>query len=181
MPYDRKTWKEALIASYNTIEELSGVFLVSQGKERRPNIMTIGWLQGGIIWGRPILTILVRPSRYTFVHIEENPHFTVCIPTEKMKKEIQWCGTQSGIVVDKFQKTSFTSDYRENFSVPVIQECPIAFECEVVQKTRVIETNFSQKILNEYYPTGDFHTVYYGEILRVKFPMGLSWEKEGNN
>ena len=81
----QNSWKKALIASYDAIVALDGVFLTTQGKDRKPNIMTIGWLQGGIIWGRPILTVLVRPSRYTFTLLEENPSFTVGVPTEKMK------------------------------------------------------------------------------------------------
>jgi len=169
MSLDRDLWKNALVESYRAIEELSGVFLVTQGKERKPNIMTIGWLQGGIVWGRPIISVLVRPSRFTFIHIEENPFFSVCIPTDKMKKEINWCGSVSGRLVDKFQKTSFTPTYSENFPVPTIKECPIHFECQVVQRTKVIETNFNSDIIQEYYSSGDFHSVYYGEIIKIRF------------
>ena len=168
MTSHQNQWMDVLIDSLNTIEKLTGVFLVTQGKGRNPNIMTIGWLQGGIIWGRPILTVLVRPSRFSFVLLKENPNFTVCVPTDNMKKEIEWCGSVSGVSVDKFQKTGFTPIYREGFSVPTIQECPIAFECTVVQKTKVMENNFTQKIIDEYYASGDFHFVYYGKILQVK-------------
>jgi len=167
MPSHQKPWKDALTDAMVAIENLTGVFLVTQGKERKPNIMTIGWLQGGIIWGRPILMVLVRPSRFTHVHLEENPHFTVCLPTEKMRKEIDWCGTLTGASIDKFQKTAFTPVYNGNFSVPTIQECPTSFECTVVQKNQVKETNFAEKIIGEYYVSGDFHSVYFGEIVKV--------------
>ena len=39
------------------------VLLVSQGKEGLPNVMAIGWGTVGIIWGKPIFVVLVRPSR----------------------------------------------------------------------------------------------------------------------
>jgi flavin reductase (DIM6/NTAB) family NADH-FMN oxidoreductase RutF len=168
MSLNQALWKKALTESYQAIERLSGVFLVTQGKERKPNIMTIGWMQGGIIWGRPIISVLVRPSRFSFIHIEENPSFTVCVPTDNMKREINWCGSVSGATVDKFKSTAFTPIYNEDFSVPIIKECPIHFECTIVQKTKVIETNFIPEILREYYSSGDFHSVYYGEITRVK-------------
>jgi shikimate kinase len=35
------------------------VLLVSQGKQGPPNVMTIGWGQVGIIWRKPIFTVLV--------------------------------------------------------------------------------------------------------------------------
>ncbi len=168
MSFDQDLWKNALNESYRAIENLTGVFLVTQGKGRKPNIMTIGWIQGGIIWGRPIISVLVRPSRFSFIHIEENPSFTVCVPTDSMKREINWCGSVSGVTVDKFKSTAFTPVYSENFSVPTIQECPIHFECNIVQKTKVIETNFIPEIIHEYYSSGDFHSIYYGEIVKVK-------------
>jgi len=49
----------------------SRVLLVSQAKQGSPNAMAIGWGQVGIIWRKPIFTVLVRPSRYTYELIEE--------------------------------------------------------------------------------------------------------------
>lgn len=65
--------EKSLTESYQAIERLSGVFLVTQGKERKPNIMTIGWMQGGIIWGRPIISVLVRPSRFHLFILRKTP------------------------------------------------------------------------------------------------------------
>ena len=38
-----------------------GLLLVSQGKDNKPNIMTIGWGTIGSIWGKPTFIVLVRP------------------------------------------------------------------------------------------------------------------------
>ena len=46
------------------------VLLVSQGKEGLPNVMAIGWGTIGWVWGRPIFSVLVRPSRYTYKLME---------------------------------------------------------------------------------------------------------------
>jgi len=48
-----------------------GLLLVSVDKDGKPNAMTIGWGTIGIIWGKPIFAVLVRPSRYTYGLIEE--------------------------------------------------------------------------------------------------------------
>lgn len=40
-----------------------GCFLVT-GKDQ-PNFMTIGWATAGIMWGKPVVMVAVRLSRYT--------------------------------------------------------------------------------------------------------------------
>ncbi len=42
-----------------------GLLLVAADADGKPNAMTIGWGTVGIIWGKPIFIVLVRPSRYT--------------------------------------------------------------------------------------------------------------------
>ncbi|MCX6091044.1 MAG: flavin reductase family protein [Candidatus Atribacteria bacterium] len=168
MRNDIKSWREASQMTMMSLEKMQGVFLVTQGGDKKPNIMTIGWLQSGIIWGRPILTVLVRPSRYTFHLLEENPAFSVCVPTDAMVKAIEICGTLSGAQHNKFQKTGLTPIYPDNFPVPFITECPACFACVVVQKTRVEPATFSTSILKEYYSSGDFHNVYWGEIHNIQ-------------
>ncbi len=81
MSFRKVNWLEAGKIALQTLENLGGVFLISQNKEDlRPNVMTIGWLEIGIVWGRPIITVLVRPSRYTFSLLEKNPFFVVSVP-----------------------------------------------------------------------------------------------------
>lgn len=43
-----------------------GVLLNTVGVDGKPNTMTIGWMTAGIIWGKPIVTVLIRPSRHSF-------------------------------------------------------------------------------------------------------------------
>jgi len=54
-----------------------GLLLNSIGADGKPNVMTIGWMTGGVIWSKPILIVLVRPSRYTFSLLEQIGEFTV--------------------------------------------------------------------------------------------------------
>ena len=54
-----------------------GAFLnVSHGG--RDNTMTIGWGSLGVVWGKPVFSVLVRPSRYTFDLLEASGEFSVC-------------------------------------------------------------------------------------------------------
>jgi flavin reductase (DIM6/NTAB) family NADH-FMN oxidoreductase RutF len=149
-----------------TMEQMggSGLLLVT-GKEGNP--MTIGWGTIGIIWGVPMFCIHIRPSRYSHRLIEALPEFTVNVPTRDMREKVSYCGTESGWVSDKIKHCGFTMTPSEHVSVPYIAECPIHYECKVVHKNKVEETALEQEITSEYYPWGNYHTIYFGKIMNV--------------
>jgi flavin reductase (DIM6/NTAB) family NADH-FMN oxidoreductase RutF len=101
----------------------SRVLLVSQGKQGPPNAMAIGWGQIGIVWGRPIFTVLVRPSRYTYKLIEEAGDFTVNVVPPQLKELVQYCGTTSGRDHDKFREKGLTAIPSSKIKAPLIKEC----------------------------------------------------------
>jgi flavin reductase (DIM6/NTAB) family NADH-FMN oxidoreductase RutF len=141
------------------------VLLVSCGKEGLPNVMAIGWGTTGIIWRRPIFVVLVRPSRYTYKLIEETGEFTVNIVPPKLKEVVQYCGTVSGRDHDKFKEKQLTAIPSRKVKTPIIKECILHFECRVVSKNDLIPSALEKSIIDTLYPKGDFHRVYFGEIL----------------
>ena len=48
---------------------------------------------------------------------------------------------------------------------PIIEQCVIHYECKVVHKNDVLKDKLADAITS--YPAGDYHTIYYGEILSV--------------
>ena len=141
-----------------------GLLLVAGTKG---NPMTIGWGTIGIIWHLPVFAVLVRPSRYTFKLMEEHPEFTVNVPDGTLKKQVAFCGVKSGRDLDKAKECSFTMVRGERVSVPYIEECPIHYECRTIHRNNVLNADLIPEIVKEYYPAGDFHRLYYGEILGV--------------
>lgn len=142
-----------------------GSLLVSLDQEGRPNAMTIGWALLGVTWGLPICAVFVRPSRYTWGCIEATGDFTVNVPTPDLADEVLFCGTESGRNYDKFEECGFTATPGLHVKSPGIAECWLTLECEVVQRTDVVPETFPQRIIERAYPRGDFHRVYFGEIL----------------
>ncbi|TKJ45032.1 flavin reductase, partial [Candidatus Aerophobetes bacterium Ae_b3b] len=69
----------------------TGLLLVS-GDMEKSNVMTIGWGTSGIIWGKPVFIVLVRPSRYTYGFIEKIGQFTVNVPFPEMEEIVSFCG-----------------------------------------------------------------------------------------
>ena len=143
----------------------SRVLLVSRGKEGLPNVMAIGWGTPGIIWRRPMFVVLVRPSRYTYKLIEETGEFTVNIVPPSLKEVVQYCGTVSGRDHDKFKEKKLTAIPSKKLKTPIIKECILHFECRVVYKNDLVSTELEKSIIDALYPSGDFHRLYFGEIL----------------
>ena len=150
-----------------TIERMraDGLLLVTKGRDDKPNIMTIGWGTIGSIWSRPIFIVLVRPSRYTYSRLEEIAEFTVNVPSEKLTEAALHCGTVSGRDHDKFKEMNLTAIAAKEVCVPVIRECHINYECRILHKNDLIPEMLVETISKEAYPEGDFHRVYFGEIL----------------
>ncbi len=144
-----------------------GVLLVSQANPNKPNVMTIGWGSAGIIWGKPIFTVLVRPSRYTYGCLEKVPEFTVNVPTPDMKDIVAFCGRTSGRDMDKFKELGLATEASMHVSPPLIARCAIHYECRVVHRNDVIPDELARQIITGLYAQGDFHRVYFGEILRT--------------
>ena len=144
-----------------------GLLLASADAEGKPNAMTIGWGTVGIIWGKPIFVVLVRPSRYTYDLIEITDDFTVNVPTPELADEVLYFGTVSGRDHDKFEEKGLTAKPGKKVKSPIVEECVIHYECKVVHKNDVIPDELADEIRAGAYPQGDFHRIYFGEILAV--------------
>lgn len=144
-----------------------GILLAAPDANGKVNPMTIGWGAFGWIWGRPIFTVLVRPSRYTFQCLEVTGDFTINVPPADRKDITDFCGTVSGREHDKLAVLNLSALPSRHVKSPGITECPIVFECRVVHKNDVLPAELAGDITSEFYPAGDFHRVYYGQILNV--------------
>ncbi len=144
-----------------------GLLLAAEDAGSKPNAMAIGWATIGIIWGKPVFIVLVRPSRYTYQLIESAGGYSVNVPTPELSETVMYCGTVSGREHDKFQEKGLTALPATRVSAPLIQECPINYECKVVHKSDVVPAELAPEIRESAYPGGDYHRVYFGEILAV--------------
>ena len=81
--------------------------LVSCGPLDKPNLITVGWC--GTICTQPsMLSISVRPERYSYDLIKDSGEFVVNLPTEPLTRAVDWCGVKSGRDVDKVKACGLT-------------------------------------------------------------------------
>ena len=60
--------------------------LITAGTPDHCNTMTASWGGLGVLWRKPVATIYVRPQRYTYTFLEENPYFTLSFFGPQWKK-----------------------------------------------------------------------------------------------
>jgi len=142
-----------------------GLLLVTSGLDAKPNVMTIGWGTIGSIWARPVFLVLVRPSRYSYTRLEEAGDFTVNVPPRELAEALAHCGTVSGRNHDKFLEKRLTTIPGRQVRAPIIQECVVHYECRTLHRNDLVPDALAQAVQDEFYPQGDFHRLYFGEIV----------------
>ena len=125
---EKQTWKPG-----NMLYPLPAVMVSVADKEGNYNIITIGWA-GTICTNPPMLSISVRPERYSYHMIEETGDFVVNLTTEDLAYATDYCGVKSGREVDKFKELHLTAEEADHVQSPLIKECPVNIECKVVKK-----------------------------------------------
>ena len=100
----------------------------------RPNIITVAWA-GTVCTNPPMLSISVRPERYSYHMIEKSGEFVVNLTTERLVKATDYCGVRSGRDVDKFKEMHLTPLASREVLCPGIAESPVNIECRVRQIT----------------------------------------------
>jgi flavin reductase (DIM6/NTAB) family NADH-FMN oxidoreductase RutF len=160
--------KEVTYSEYadKTVEILSKGAFLTTAYAGKVNTMTIGWGTLGIIWGKPVFLALVRHSRFTYELIEKSNEFTVSVPlTDDLKSALTLCGTKSGRDMDKLAAAGLTAAPGSKLATPVIAGCGLHYECKIVYKQAMDPTMLDAMIKEKAYATGDYHTLYFGEIL----------------
>jgi flavin reductase (DIM6/NTAB) family NADH-FMN oxidoreductase RutF len=138
------------LGAINFADPLPLWLIATYAKDDKPNMMAAG--AGAICNMRPpCLMISLREATYTHGTILERKAFTVNIPSEEYWKEADYAGMVTGRKTNKFEDTGFTPVRSDLVDAPLIQECPVNFECRLMNKVEL--------------PS---HTMFIGEILDVK-------------
>jgi len=138
--------------------------LLVAGSEK-PNPMTVSWGGFGTVWNRPVVTIYVRPTRFTFCLLETEPEFTLNVLPAEFRGALELCGSRSGRDLDKWKATGLERTASETVKVPRVKQADLALECRVLASMNVTPSKFLDPTLEELYPEKDYHRAYVGQIL----------------
>ena len=123
----KQTWKAG-----NMLYPLPAVMVSVRGKNGEDNIITVAWA-GTVCTNPPMVSISVRPERYSYQMIKESGAFVINLTTEDLCYATDYCGVRSGRDVDKFKEMKLTKVEAEEISAPMIGESPVNIECKVEQ------------------------------------------------
>ena len=94
------------------------------------NIITIAWA-GTVCTNPPMVSISVRPERYSYPILKETGEFVVNLTTRKLAFATDFCGVKSGRDIDKFKELHLTPLTGQQVRAPLIAESPVNIECKV--------------------------------------------------
>ena len=98
----------------------------------RPNIITLAWA-GTVCSEPPMVSISIRPQRYSYEIISETREFVLNLTTEELARATDWCGVKSGRDVNKFKLMGLTPEKSQLLEAPLVAESPLSIECKVVE------------------------------------------------
>ena len=121
----KQNWKPG-----NMLNPVPAVMVSVADAEGCNNIITVAWA-GTICTNPAMLSISVRPERYSYNMIKETGEFVINLTTEELAFACDYCGVTSGRDVDKFRKLNLTPLKMEHVKAPGISESPVNIECRV--------------------------------------------------
>jgi flavin reductase (DIM6/NTAB) family NADH-FMN oxidoreductase RutF len=145
--------------------------LLTAGTKDAYNSMTIGWGGMGTLWGKPVVTVYVKPSRYTYKFLNDNEYFTVSFYSEEYRKALAVMGSKSGRDCDKVKEAGLTPKFLEKSTT--FEQADVTILCKKVYYDDMIMERFpsdAQKFYDkernegrEQYP----HRMYIGEVIEI--------------
>ena len=140
-------------------------FLITAGDENKANTMTAGWGGTGVLWGKNVIFIFVRESRYTKEFLDAKDTFSISFLDAKDRPALKYLGAVSGRDEDKIANARIHLDYEEG--TPYIDEARTVILCRKLSKTEIDPEQFlDPEIDGKWYKDHDYHTMYVGEITK---------------
>ncbi len=143
----------------------SGVLLLSGTGIEHCNVMTISWGMFGIMWGKPVVMAMVRPTRHTWEFIIQSPDFTINWLPDDWTDALNLCGSKSGRDTDKFGATGLTPVPGCQTQSPILEQSALSLECRILYTHTLDAGKFLDPSIIKLYPAQDFHDLFFGEIV----------------
>lgn len=140
--------------------------LVTAGGKSNANTMTISWGGMGVIWGKNVVYVFIRDSRFTKELIDQGEFFSLSFMDETYREALNYCGSHSGRNEDKIKNAGLSVGAKHG--IPYIDEANMVLLCNKLSATKLDKNSFLAKDLYEkFYPTDDLHTMYIAEVIEV--------------
>lgn len=140
--------------------------LVTAESNGKANTMTASWGGLGVMWGKNVAYVVIRPQRYTKTFVDSSETFSLSFYDESFKKQLGYLGKVSGRDEDKITTAGLTLTHEGE--TPYFEEANLVLVCKKLYSQEFkpecfIETDLDDK----WYPNKDYHTLYIVEVEKV--------------
>ena len=143
---------------------------VTAGDDKKVNTMTASWGTLGVLWGKNVVSIFIRDSRYTKEFIDKQATFSLTFfdrQNKENKLAHKYFGAVSGRKEDKISNAKMHVDYASD-GTPFIDEGNLVLICRKMSATKILPEQFiDDSIDNTWYKDKDYHTMYVAEITEI--------------
>lgn len=147
----------------------SGWALLTAGDYENHNSMTISWGFMGTLWGKKVICIFVRPTRYTYELLEKSERFTLSFMDESYKGAMKIMGTKSGRDEDKYKESGLETIYDTDSGVSYIKNANVVFKCKKLytdffKKDGILDESILKMYKDD---LSDLHKFYIAEVTSI--------------
>ena len=139
--------------------------LITAGNEEKCNTMTASWGAMGVMWGKNVVSVYIRPQRYTFDYLENGEYFAISFLPDEYHDVHKICGSKSGRDIDKVKETGLTPVTDEK--APYFAESKVVLICrKMYGQSLNSDSVVDESVFSAYVPDGsDYHKMYIEKVL----------------
>lgn len=139
--------------------------LITAEKDGKTNMMTASWGGLGIMWGKNVATVYIRPSRYTKGFVDAGEKFSLCVMADKYRSELNYCGSKSGREENKVEKCGFTVEKSDG--TVWFKESRLVLICKKLYSQQMDANLLLDESARKSMWASDVHEMYIAEIEKV--------------
>lgn len=140
------------------------MLVAATDKDGKTNAMTASWGGLGVLWGKKVAFVFIRPQRYTKKFVDDAENFSLSFFEESYKPMLGYMGKVSGKDEDKIKKSGLTVQDKDG--APVFKEASLTLICRKMYRQTLEEDCFIDKTnIGKWYPQKDYHDMYVAEIV----------------
>lgn len=141
------------------------MLVAATDKNGKTNAMTASWGGLGVLWGKKVAFVFIRPQRYTKKFVDDADVFSLSFFDDSYKKMLGYMGKVSGRDEDKIAKSGLS--VKDVDGAPVFDEASLTLVCRKMYRRTLDEKCFiDESNIDKWYPEKDYHDVYVAEIIK---------------
>ena len=135
------------------------MLITAKDGEGKVNTMTASWGGMGVLWGKQVAFVFIRPQRYTKQFVDASHELSLSFFDGDYRRELTYLGKVSGRDCDKIKECNFDVAYEAG--VPYIAQASLVITGKVLYAQNLEQDCFIDKqAVSQWYQAGDFHTMY---------------------